>query len=368
MNSTNDTAKHTTALTLIKMIGSPFADQLNNWNHPAALNLTALYDLAFENRVELLFLQALEKYGLLKGFENKKQEMELRCATTRKIAAGASRVLTEAGVKHVIFKTIKPYPATPNDTDICCLGDEKEYRRGLKALTDANYVVLEYDPMQTLLYHPWGEGKVGEGKKGGTYYVDFYRGIAVDYYEYVNKHNIAQYCIQRKIEGQEKVVLLSAEPELSIVMFHNVFPEKTFQLEHFYLCIYGMANPEFEIERFIDFTEKNHMTMAVCCNLSIIEILHKKTFGTSPKIISTLLNRWGRKYSIIDQVKRQNYHLTYIFTATVFWGVFFSKLKDPFARRSLSIQCFHMLSPSFFWDALKAAWTRTFEKNIYEHQ
>lgn len=366
-SSVNKISHQNNTLTLVKMIGSPFAPSEAGWAPYADLDYKKLYDLAFENRVELLYLKTLEKFGLLEGFKDKKNIMELRCTTTRKIAAMTSRILTEAGVNHVVFKSIKPYPATPNDTDIVCLGDEKEYQKGLSTLTDAKYVIQAHAPLQTLLYHPWGEGKVGSGKKGGTYYIDFYRGIGFDYYEYVNKTILPPYCEKRIIEN-ENTVLLSAEPELAIVMFHNVFPEKTFQLEHFYLCLHGMANPEFDMRRFVDFTEKNFLTSAVRSNLTIIEMLHKQVFEIVPEDIEMLLNKWGREESVIKSFRINNYHTTYMFPAFLFWRVFLSKQRDPFSRRSLLRQGIHMMNPVFFRDALKSAWRRTFEKDIYEHQ
>jgi hypothetical protein len=354
-------------LDLLKIIGSPFHDKKSYKSSIDIQHLSSLYELSFENRIELLFLHALRDNNLLEEFEDKLIEMEKRCITTRRIAAQTSHILSEAGIKHAVFKSIKPYPATPNDTDVVCFGKEREYQKGLKALTDSSYVIQAYAPMQTLLYHPWGEGKVGPGKKGGTYYVDFYRGVAVDHYEYVNKSALAEYCIERVVDG-EKTVLLAAEPELSIVMFHNVFPEKTFQLEHFYLCLYGMANPDFDLAAFIAFTEQNAMVMAVRSNLTIIELLHEKVFGTVPDAIRELMKRWGREQSVIELLKEYDYRITFIFPASLFWKVFLHKQKDPFSRRSLAHQCFHMLNPIFFWDAFRSAWKRTFEKDHYVHQ
>lgn len=363
----DDIPGHNLTLDLLKIIGSPFHEKGAYQPSIDIRHLSSLYKLAFENRVELLFLYALKNNNILKGLEAELIEMENRCATTRQIAAQTSHILTDAGIKHAIFKSIKPYPATPNDTDVVCFGKEKEYQKGLKALTDEGYVIQAYAPMQTLLYHPWGEGKVGPGKKGGTYYVDFYRGVAVDYYEYVSKSVLSKYCIEREVEGV-KTVLLSAEPELAIVMFHNVFPEKTFQLEHFYLCLYGISNPDFNISCFIDFTEKNAMVKAVRSNLTIIELLHEEVFGTVPDTVKNLLDRWGREKSIIETLKNNHYRITFIFPARLFWKVFLHKQKDPFSRRSLVRQGIHMLNPIFFWDAVRSVWKRTFEKDHYVHQ
>lgn len=354
-------------LTLIRMVGSPFVEKGTHAFEIGEMDADRLYGVAFENRVELLYLRALEENGLLAGFEGHKAQMEERCTLTRRIAAEASATLTTAAVPHVVFKSIKPYPATPNDTDILCLGDETAYQRGLQALSNAGYGTIGIAPMQSLLYHPDGEGKVDSKKKGGTYYVDFYRGVAVDYYEYVSRESVAPYVEVRDVDGRQ-VHLLAAEPELAIVMFHNVFPEKTFQLEHFYLCLYGLANPEFDLGRLVEFVESNAMIAAVRCNLTIVEALHDRAFGSVPAPLRGLLDRWGREESVAASLRRARYRVTFVFSARVFWWVFASKLADPFSRRSLRRQLLHMTNPAFFWDAASSAWRRTFGRNIYEHK
>ncbi len=353
-------------IALLKIIGSPYANDifLDSGYH---YNLEELYKYAFSNRVELLFLKALDDHGMLKGFEKKKEEMELRCTVTRKIAANTSKILYDAHIDHVVFKSIKPYPATPNDTDICCLGGHDEYDRGISVLKSNGYEIQNSAPMQTLCYHPWGKGKVGPGKEGGTYYIDWYKGVAVDYYEYINKNALKG---MKKISDVEGVstVLLRPEPELAIVMFHNVFPEKTFQLEHFYLCLFNFANEKFDFDIFIDFIEKNCMVLAVKCNLTIIEILHRQAFGFVPDQVESLLNRWGRVDSTQKRLESTDYAMEYMFSAKLFWSVFIQKLQDPFCRLSLIKQCVHMLNPIFFWDAFTSACTRTFGKDIYTHK
>jgi hypothetical protein len=342
-DSSNDT------LDLLRIIGSPFGGR-GEWSGGAGGQKDALYDLAFENRVELLFLQALEELEQLRGLEDKKAAMEQRAATTRRIAAETSGILTLAGIEHVVFKSIKPYSATPNDTDVLCLGDEAAYRRGLEALTRAHYVIQGSAPMQTLLYHPMGEGRV-----------------AVDFYEYVSRAALQPFCVTRQVDGLP-AVLLAPEPELAIVMFHNVFPEKTFHLEHFYLCLYAWKNPEFRLERFVDFVEQQALTLAVRCNLTLVEALHLEAFGSVPEPVCLLLKRWGREQMTLQRLRRRQYRTTFIFPAAVFWRVFLAKQKDPFSRRSLRRQVAHMAHPAFFWDVVKSAWGRTFRSDHYVHQ
>jgi hypothetical protein len=72
----------------------------------------------------------------------------------------------------VIIKSIKPYPAVPNDTDVLILGGKKEFKQTLDYLYAKGYIFHEWAPMQTTVYDPRGKGKIGKGKKGGTYYID----------------------------------------------------------------------------------------------------------------------------------------------------------------------------------------------------
>jgi len=352
---------------LIKIIGTPFLRNENKKDIPQSADFKKLFDYAWENRVELLYLHSLEGSGYLEGFEEKKKNLEERSLLTRKIASDVSRVLQKAGVEHIVYKTIKPFPATPNDTDVVCLGDEKVYQKGLQALTKQGYGVLAEAPMQILMYHPLGEGKVGGKKKGGTWYVDYYRGVAVDYFEYINKKSYLKYHIEREIEGR-KTILLAPEPELAIILFHNIFPEKTCHLEQFYLCLFALSSPSFNLDLFIRFTEENFLERGVQANLTIFETLHQIAFGFTPRPLKILLDQWGYNETIQRELSLRNYKMQFIFSGLEFWKVFLSKLRDPYSRKSLNKQFIHMLKPKQFIDVMKAVWTRTFSKDIYGHK
>lgn len=356
-----------TSFLLMSIIGSPFVNNVSQMGDCKDIDYEKLYAYAWENRVELLFLRALEKKHLLKGFEDRKEILEKRSFFTRKVAADASKALQASNVDHIVFKSIKPFPATPNDVDIVCLGNKKEYQKGLNAFYNAGFKFIEKAPMQTVLYHPLGEGKVGPKKKGGTWYIDFYRGVATDYYEYINKESLSKYRIERDVEGQ-KTILLTPEPELAIVLFHNVFPEKTCHLEHLYLCLFALIDSSFDLNKFIQFSEDNCLERGIKANLTVFEALHKKVFGVVPEPIEMLLDRWGRNKSIQDGLSSVNYNMKYIFSGAEFWKVFFSKQREAYSRKSLIRQCVYMLNPVCFLDTLRSALVRTFSKDNYGHE
>jgi len=331
-------------------------------------NVKELYELAFENRVELLFLKAIEgSDAWSEEYATKYQELSERSRLTEEIGVDCSKVLQAANVKHVIFKSFKPYPATPNDTDVVCLGPEEDYQRGEKALTDSGYKVIGVAPMQTLMYHPSGEGKVSSKKAGGTYYVDFYRGVAVDYYEYMNKWDLIPEMFSQERNGQ-LVWECKPELELAVVLFHNVFPERTFQLEHFYLTLYACSNPKFSTDHLIKVSKNSHLLFALRYSLSLVEVLHEEAFGTKDSDMTAVLDEIGRSHAAAKRLKKCSYHLTFNFSGLQFWLVFCSKLADGYSRKALLRQIWYMKNPKFFMEAAKAAWVRTFNKEIYEHQ
>jgi len=55
---------------------------------------------------------------------------------TLQVAAGISKALQEGGFRHVIFKSIRPFPFTPNDTDILMLEPSSRYSEATDYLLD----------------------------------------------------------------------------------------------------------------------------------------------------------------------------------------------------------------------------------------
>jgi hypothetical protein len=265
---------------------------------------------------------------------------------------------------YVIIKSIKPYPAIPNDTDVLILGNKKDFKDALSHLMGLGYEFHEWAPMQTTLYDPRGKGKIGKGKKGGTYYIDVYENISTDYVCYLDKMKIHPFIVEKTIKGKA-VRLLEPEPELAIILFHNVFPERTYQLEHFYMPLYYLAKTDFDLPKFVAFVENNHLTYAVRTNLTLIEALHQKCFGGVPAPVRQLLDHWGRNLSEAQRFQAAGMETPYMFSPRTFWLTFLYKLADPAFLRSLFSQAFHMLNPVFSLDVLNSLIKRFSERGTY---
>ncbi|MCC7004849.1 hypothetical protein IT397_02950, partial [Candidatus Nomurabacteria bacterium] len=256
---------------LVKLIGTPFSERISQ--NVSDQELLEFYDFAFENRVALLYLSLYRRDGWDQLLEEKYRYLKVREEKTFDVISRlASKLNDFDNENYIVFKSIKPYPATPNDTDVLWLGSKEKYKEANKYLLNNGYIFHEWAPQQKTYFDERGRDQVGKGKKGGTYYIDFYEDISTDYYAYANRHKLRPF-IRKEILNGVEVNFLASEPELAIMMFHNVFPERTFQLEHFFVPLYYFAKKDFNFEVFINFVKSQKMEEAIKANLTLIKEL-----------------------------------------------------------------------------------------------
>lgn len=347
---------------LIKIIGSPFVEEKNEVSQDT---LEKVYDQAFADRVALLYLTLHRKDRWSNFLETKYQTLKDRRERTLNVIASLGETLNRFGVNdYAIFKSLKPYPATPNDTDVIVFGGREKFKAALDALYQDNYLFHEWAPMQTTLIHPKGKGKTGKGKKGGTYYIDMYSDISTDYFLYIDKRSLIPYVETRIVNGR-KIQNIRKEIEVAIILFHNVFPERTFQLEHFYMPLYHLQEDDFDVEVMLKFTRDQKLTRALSTNLTIVEYIHKKIFGFAPDRITRILDSIGRNDQELAKFINNGEITPYMISPKTFWQTFIDKIFDPAAFKSLITQGLHMLNPIFFFDVMRSLKNRFSERGTY---
>lgn len=348
---------------LIKLIGTPFDYKIIQ--DVSDNELIELYDFAFENRVALLYLSKYRKEGWNKFLEKKYKDLKEREEKTFDVISRLASKLNDFDKdNYIVFKSIKPYPATPNDTDVIWLGSKEKYNIANEYLLNNGYIFHEWAPQQKTYFDERGKDQVGKGKKGGTYYIDFYEEISTDYYAYANKHKLRPYLVRKVLNGIE-VNLLASEPELAIMMFHNVFPERTFQLEHFFVPLYYFKKRDFNLNVFVNFVISQKMEVAIKTNLTLIMELHKKYFGFIPSQILMLVKEFGTNTHERNIFIMNNYKLPHMFSQKTFWFTFIQKTKDFYSLKSLFVQGIKMLNPKFFIDVIGSIKKRMSEKGVY---
>jgi len=347
---------------LIKIIGTPYVNQRTSI--PANI-LQNIYKKAFIDRVALLYLTLYREPGWPKALEDLFLKLNKRRENTLSVISNSANVLNQyCSDEYAIFKSLKPYPATPNDTDIIIFGDKKRFEDVIEYLYSKGYCFHEWAPMQTTLYDPRGKGKIGKGKKGGTYYIDVYSDISTDYFMYIDKRSLIPYVHTIELNGIQ-VRTVRKEAELAIILFHNVFPERTFQLEHFYMPLFHFKEEDFDLDVLIEFAEKQKLSHAISTNLTIVEYIHNRAFGFVPDRIGQLLNRWSRNFNELERFKNMGEETPYLFSPRTFWMTFWYKIHDNAALKSLFTQGIHMLNPVFFLDVMKSLKNRFSERGTY---
>ena len=348
----------------MELIGSPFVNQEMGRVRSDKL-LLQIYQKAFYDRVAPLYLHKFRRKGWLRELEDRYVFVREREAMTLSVLSDLAAKLNEWDWHgYAIFKSIKPYPAIPNDTDVLIFGEKKEFDSALAHLYECGYIFHEWAPMQTTLYDPRGKGQIGKGKKGGAYYIYVYSDISTDYFLYIDKRSLLPHVHTVPLNGTQ-VRTVRKEVELAIILFHNVFPERTFQLEHFYMPLYRLKDDDFDLDILIEFVEKQKLIYAISTNLTIVEHLHDKVFGFVPGPIHELLDRWGRNSYELERFKSKGQETPYLFSPKTFWITFFQKIRDGAALKSLFTQGLHMLNPVFFLDVVVSLKNRFSERGMY---
>jgi len=348
---------------LFELLGSPFVKKpLRRFSDQELLEV---YDFAFPNRVALLYLSLHRRPGWDPRLEEKYEHLHQREQMTFAVIAQLARVLNQWNPdQYVVFKSIKPYPATPNDTDVICFGDSREYEQMYQRILEAGYQFHEWAPQQRTVYDPHGIGKIGAGKKGGTYYIDLYQEISTDYFSYMNKSRLRPFVITHEVNGVP-VKLLRPEPELAIVLFHSVFPERTFQLEHFYLPLHTLAKPDFDPETFIRFARESGVAYAVKTQCAIIAWMHQEHFGSVPKPVERVLQALGANHRERARFEAKEGRTPYMFAPRTFWTAFAIKALEWHCFKSLVWQAVKMLNPKFFMEVIASIRLRLSEEGTY---
>jgi hypothetical protein len=330
---------------LLQAIGSPFGSRAQS-----LVESEALYQYAFKNRVGLLYLRALKEQNQLQALTQAYEELDRRARETLLTAGRLAQVLADADVPYVLFKTLRPYPATPNDVDVIYLGPDKEFGNAKKALRDAGYLQDDSPAaLQGLFVDPRGADVANWDKAGGMYYVDLYQEVSADYFVYVRKSEVRDNVTTVLCGEGISVHVLHPEVELAAIMMHSVFPEITYSLEMFYSICYCFAQTQHpEAERFVSFVKRNHLVRPAIASLSVTLALHQEAFGSQPAVITDLARQLGKlNISEIEKLQANRFRMPHKYSFLTFAGGVTAKLVETRALWSMGVQLLHMLDPRF---------------------
>jgi hypothetical protein len=351
---------------LFQTIGSPIG---TGTLVPNPDDIEQLTDYAFKSRVGLLFLDECLRREVELGPLARELHASLtkrREATDAVVVRLARKLDQVARGEWVLFKSIKPFAATPNDTDWFPL-DPKRHAELVRHLQrDGDFQLLEVAPRQTTLIESGGEGVTDTTKKGGVYYIDCYVYPSTDYFIYLDPRRLRSHVRRTTIDGYS-IPILSPQAELAAIMFHNIFPERTFSPESYYLIksYLEMIDAEGALDSFVDVCREQRVEYAAACNLALVSAVDRVQFEAFDERIQLLLKNLGHVDLEIDGFDAGGKY-PYQVPNRIYWATFFSKQRDGTSFRSTLVQALHMLNPVFFADVMKIIWRRCIRGGVYE--
>ena len=341
MNSSNLTIK------LLRTIGSPFvSDQELPENKDEALEL---YDYATKNKIGLAYLESLRDQGALEEFElEPKYEEEQKKHNEQSITASRiSELFNSSGVNYAIFKSIMPFPATPNDVDIIHFGSDEEYEKAVEMLLQSNYTEVKgYADAEQRMFHDIRGGILNpHPRKKDVYDIDLYQKISASYVLYLDKRKLEKYVTELNMSGN-KIKALRPEAELVAIIIHSIIPEMLCTLLVFYATLHYLIkmNTE-EINKLIYIAKENNVVFSVKAHFSLVAELHKAAYGFVPREIEGVLAELGGKTSERKNLFKNNFKMPHRYSWSVILRTLLEKMKEEESRRSIVKQAVSMLNP-----------------------
>lgn len=322
---------------LLRLIGSPYLP--SNYNDETMADKFQLLQCSLKNRFSLMFLDALKQKRALANLHELYDQYMIKHAQTFEAVARISHALTEADVKHAIFKTLRPYISTTVDIDVIVFGSFLDYEKSIKAALKAGYRRLASDKMSSTLKDP----KVNIG-------VDLYNEIAVSRVPYIDKLKIADETICTELPTRERVKTLRPEADLLSIIAHSIIKENLYTLSEYYTYVYYIGT--LNVDHFVQLAAKTHLTQATKIHTAITAFLYKVAYGTLPEKLQLVVNKIGATEFETGRLTKNNFKTPHKYHILTIAQSLFEITRENKTLNGLVDQAVHSFNAEFSRDFL----------------
>jgi len=330
MRDNNSSITPSPTLKLLRIIGSPFMSELES---PQDSNeALELYQHALKDKIGLTYLEALRAQGNLNkfGLEMKYEEEQHKYNTLRLTASRVCHQLNSHGIKYAVFKSIMPFPAVTNDTDILHLGSTDEYHKAVVVLTQAGFTVHnEEEPVPLQVeFHDARDGPhlIIGGKD--PYDFDLYKEASTSHIIYLDRRKLVKYVTDMNVLG-EQIKVLKPEAELIAMITHALFPELLYTLLVYYATLYCLRELGSKgISEFIHVARVNNVTYQVKTHCSLTAVLHQEAHGFVPNELKEVLRELGNNPHEVKFLQRNQLKTPYRYSWGAVIRAFLEKVKE----------------------------------------
>ncbi len=337
--NTRKMKRMSSTLYLLELIPTAFSTQKSQ--QPETLHLVQLLESARKNRIVLPLLENIKEVDLEDKFEEEVRKYNDMLISVSKV----SEILTQAGIKHAIHKTVRPYRCATVDIDIIIFGDRDDHARSYRTLQKNGYDLIVHGPKSTTMMDT--QTNIG---------IDLYREIAVSNINYIDKDKLAAHVETVTLPNGKQIANLGPEADLVCIIAHSIIKEQMYVLSEYYTFLQYLK--KLNIADFINLVRQNHLTNAVRTHASITAFLHKTAHGNLPDPLNQILKDLGQENLETTRIAKRNYETPIKYHTITVARSLLEIAKTPKTRKSIAEQIVKMADLDF---------SRTFLKALLQH-
>jgi len=334
---------------LLRIVGSPFVRDHELELPGNELEALELYNYAIKNKIGLLYLEALndrgklEEFRLKSNYEEEQEKYDKQLITVARV----SELFNSSNVNYAVFKSIMPFPATPNDVDIIHFGSDVEFENAAELMLLSGYLEVKGQAdAEQRMFHDARDGKLWpHPHQKDVYDVDLYQKISASHILYLDKRKLEGHVIEINRFGTILKVL-KPEAELVAIVIHSIIPEMLCTLFVYYSTLYYLAKMNSrEINEFIDIAKENNAVYPIKVHFSVLAELHQAAHGFIPAQIEEILTKLGT-----DELEKRNlfkneFKTPHKYGLSTVVKTLLEKANEAECRRSVIKQLVYMLNP-----------------------
>jgi len=322
-------------LYLLKLI--PTAFSMQEFQPSDTLDFVQLLESARKNRISLPLLETVNRVELKDKFEAEVKKYEDMLVSVSKV----SELLTQNGIKHAVFKTVRPYRCATVDIDIIIFGTPQDHARSYLTLQRNGFELVVHGPKSTTMMDT--QTNIG---------IDLYREIAVSNIDYIDKDKLAAHVEIVTLPNGRNIANLEPEADLVCIIAHSIIKEQMYVLSEYYTFLQYLR--KLNIASFINLVRQNHLTNAVRTHACITALLHKTAHGNLPSLLDRMLKDLGEENLETGRIAQKNYETPIKYHTVTVARSLLEIARTPKTRKSFAEQITKMADPDFSKTFLKA--------------
>jgi hypothetical protein len=221
--------------------------------------------------------------------------------------------------------------------------------------------------MQAQFFDPYGGEIYNRDKRGGRFYIDFYRQLAADHVPYMDSTVLRHHVITRDIGGV-RITVFEPIAEMTILYLHSVIMHRTFPLEVFASTAYWLAEMQpVDLDRFAKFIKDNHAILVGATAFSLMAQIYNEAFGVIPEPILGMQKRLARYMFGRWEREQVNYQMPYICNLSTFVLAVLEKIGELNSFYGFCKQALYMLNPVFFAEVMNHMISKARIRSHSEH-